>query len=520
MPLPDSLHGLMDEGAYPHPCEHIELIETHISWVLLTGKFAYKLKRPVRFSFLDFSTLELREHFCLEELRCNRAFAPELYLDVVPVYRRANNSISIGGDSARGDSLLEWAVKMRQFDPASQLDRLLEYDGVKAQMLASFGKELAGQHAALPRLTDVAHEARQRIFGPVDDNFAEIETTGLQSAHEPALTRARELSTALGESLLPLIEDRLQNGWVRECHGDLHLSNLALIKNKVTAFDCLEFNPNLRWIDTICDVAFLFMDCHERERSDLAYAFMDGYLDASGDYQGAELLGYYAAYRSMVRAKVAALRGEQDHSEETKTRFLKHLHWTQAWLTRPRGKLILMCGLSGAGKSFIAERLVPMLPAIRLRSDVARKTLAGLSTGARTGSRVEHGLYHPRKSDAVFEHLARTAEALLRGGDNVIIDATFIARARRDAFMALAKRLNVKARVIYCNAPVDILRARVQGRSNAGADASEATLEVLEAQLAKFEPPRSPEPVTELATDDTLSSNVLVSLAKTIKQAT
>jgi len=489
----------MDAKAYPHPCENIELIETHISWVLLTGDFAYKLKKPVQFSFLDFSTLKLREHFCQEELRCNRTFAPELYADVVPVYLHADNSISMGGATVPGDTLLEWAVKMRQFDPATQLDRLLEHDAVTTSMLADFGRELAGLHAALTPLTNSANEIERRIFSPVGDNFADIATTGLQAAHDSLLTRTRELSSALGNSLRPLILNRMQTGWVRECHGDLHLSNLAFIDKKVTAFDCLEFNPNLRWIDTICDIAFLFMDCHERKRSDLAYAFLDGYLDISGDYRGAELLGYYSAYRSMVRAKVAALRWEQEHSTDAETRFVQHSTWAKNFLERPLGKLFLMCGLSGAGKSYAAERLVPMLPAIRLRSDVARKSLAGLATHTRTDSPVAGGLYHPRQSDRVFGHLAEVAEALLRAGDNVIVDATFIKRARRAEFAEVARRLGTTIRIIYCNAPLALLKERIKARSTTADDASEATLEVLDRQLAEFEPPDSSEPVIELA---------------------
>ena len=500
MSLPDSLIGLMDAGTYPHPCARIELIETHISWVLLTGEFAYKLKKPVQFSFLNFSTLELREHFCQEELRCNRAFAPELYVDVVPVYLHADNTISMGGANAPQDTLLEWAVKMRQFDPATQLDRLLEHGAVTTGMLAEFGRELAGLHATLTRYTSDADEVEQRIFDPVNDNFAEIVTTGLQATHESLLIQTRELSSALGKSLQPLIRNRMQNGWVRECHGDLHLSNLALINKKVTAFDCLEFNPNLRWIDTICDVAFLFMDCHERKRSDLAYAFLDGYLDVSGDYRGAELLSYYSAYRSMVRAKVAALRWEQERSTDAETRFVQHSTWAKNFLERPRGKLFLMCGLSGAGKSYAAKRLVPMLPAIRLRSDVARKALAGLSTHARTDSPVAGGLYDPRQSDRVFRYLAAVAEALLRAGDNVIVDATFIKRARRAKFVEVARQLGAEIRIIYCNAPLALLRERIKARSTVADGVSEATLEVLDQQLSDFEPPDSSEPVIELAT--------------------
>lgn len=510
MALPASLLGLMDADTYPHACERIELIETHISWVLLTGNFAYKLKKPVRFSFLDFSTLELREHFCREELRCNRAFAPDLYLAVTPIYQHTNGHIELGDDT--GGTLLEWAVKMRQFKQADQLDRLLLNGEVTTNMLTGFGSELASLHAALPSLKDATRQTELRNCGPVTDNFDEIAATSLQSAYERLLTATREPSQKLGTRLLPLLEERARNGFVRECHGDLHLSNLALIDGKVTAFDCLEFNPNLRWIDTVSDMAFLFMDCHERGRSDLAYAFLDGYLDTSGDYMGTELLGYFAAYRSMVRAKVAALRWEQSQSEESERRFVNHTEWAKQWLTRPCGKLILMCGLSGAGKSTVAERLVPLLHAIRLRSDVARKSLAGLPSLAHTDSAPEGGLYQPGRSDEVFDYLLTVTETLLLDGENVIVDATFIERTRRLPFLALAERLNTIAHIIYCHAPAELLRERIRTRARSEADASEATLEVLDLQIDKFEPPDAAEPVIEFPTDTPLSDAALKTL--------
>ena len=259
------------------------------------------------------------------------------------------------------------------------------------------------------------------------------------------------------------------------------------------------------------------MDCHERGRPDLAYAFLNGYLDASGDYEGAKLLGYFAAYRSMVRAKVAALRFGQDHDEDSAERFAAHLHWAQAWLARPAGSIILMCGLSGAGKSHLAERLAPLLPAIRLRSDVARKTLAGLPALERTHSPTGGGLYDPAKSDAVFAYLAGLAEALLRGGENVIVDATFIEKDRRAEFLELAKRLGTHAQIIYCKAPVEVLRSRISKRSASGNDPSEATQAVLDMQLGNFSEPEAPEPVIEVKTDRLLSDTDLMALANDLQ---
>ena len=398
MSLPDHLAGLLDPASYPHPCGDIHLIETHISWVLLTGEFAYKLKKPVRFGFVDFSTLALREHFCREEVRCNRAFAPSLYLNVVGIVEAARGVAVVDLAEAAAAKPLEWAVQMRQFDPALALDRLLERGELTERMLREFGGELAARHRDLPRLAAGPEEVPTRVFGPVRDNFVEIGKTGLADRHQALIERTRDGAEQLGEVLLERFASRLADGRIRECHGDLHLSNLALVDGRVTAFDCLEFNENLRWIDTISDVAFLFMDCHVRGQLGCAYAFLDGYLDAAGDYAGMVVLPYFAAYRSVVRAKVAALRWAQEADAAGEEKFLEHLGWAAGFLERPPGRLIITCGLSGSGKSVLATRLVPELPAIRLRSDVARKTLAGLDALDSSGSEVAEGLYGAEQS--------------------------------------------------------------------------------------------------------------------------
>ncbi len=494
MSLPDELADLLGPRAYPHPCDTIELVETHASWVLLTGKFVYKLKKPVRFPFLDFSTLELREHFCREELRCNRRFAPSLYLDVVPVGRVAGR-LAVGA----GDDLVEWAVKMRQFPADAQLDRLLEAGSLSAGLLHQFGRTLASQHAALPRYrppagSDANRDLAERVLAPARDNYDDVaihhddrgDADGLSLADS---RRAMERQVARHRALLL---KRLESGWIRECHGDLHLSNLVLLEHGVTAFDCLEFNANLRWIDPISDVAFLFMDCVVRDRADLGYAFVDGYLDESGDYDGMTLLPFYAAYRSMVRAKVAALRRQQAEGSQADAmaeRFRHHARWAAAWLARRPGRLLLMCGLSGSGKSHLAEHLVPRLPALRLRSDVARKLQAGLSPRQRGSDAVGAGLYRADVSRRVYDRLAELAEDLLRSGEHVLVDAAFLDRGRRERFLALADSVGSRGLIVYCHAPRHVIEARLDARAEAGSDPSDADLAVLEHQAETFVAP-------------------------------
>lgn len=514
MALPEHLSGLLDPGAYPHPCPAIELIETHISWVVLTGVYAYKLKKPVCFNFVDFSSLALREHYCREEVRCNRAFAPDLYLGVVAV-RMDGAGLRIGAED--GGGVLEWAVQMRQFDPELALDRMLERGELTAGALRGFGGDLAARHAGLPVLDASPREVRRRIVAPVEDSFEEIAGTGLGGEQRALFEEALAASRSLADALLPLFEARISAGALRECHGDLHLSNLALVDGEITAFDCLEFNDNLRWIDTMSDVAFLFMDCHVRGEIALAYAFLDGYLDGSGDYPGLALLGYFCVYRSVVRAKVAALRWVQAGEAEAAGRCLTHLAWARDWMARPPGRLLITCGLSGSGKSHLAGRLVEHLPALRLRSDVARKALAGLEALAASSSPVDGGLYTPEQSERTFAHLAEVAAGALRAGEHVIVDATFIERTRRDQFLELAERLGITACILYCDAPESVLRERVARRTGSGTDPSEATGAVLDLQLARFEPPAAEEPVIRVDTSTPISDEAIAGLVRGIR---
>lgn len=495
MSLPEPLADLLEAEAYPHPCGALEVVETHISWVILTGEVAYKLKKPVRFSFVDFSTVERRAHFCREELRCNRRFAPTLYLDVVAVVRGAGSRLKVAASgAAASEEVVEWAVKMRQFPPQDQLDRLLARDQVTGGMLHGFGRTLAVQHQALPaeRGDDEALEAR--VLGPAWENFDDLQALDRLARHRPLLRRARAGMERQVDRHRSLLLRRLQTGWLRECHGDLHLSNLVLLEDGVTAFDCLEFNPDLRWIDPQSDVAFLFMDCHVRGRVDLAYAFLDGYLDEAGDYEGATLLPFYAAYRSMVRAKVAALRREQADASASgplEERFRDHAAWTADWMERPTGQLVLMCGLSASGKSHLARRLVPRLGAIRLRSDVARKVLAGMGPRDRQPREVGAGLYGADTTRAVYDRLGEWAGDLLRSGEHVIVDATFIAPEQRAPFLTMAAGLGRQAVILHCDAPREVLEARLRARSSSGTDPSDASLAVLEHQARVFVPPRT-----------------------------
>jgi aminoglycoside phosphotransferase family enzyme/predicted kinase len=510
---PPLVKALLRVDAYPHPCSAIELIETHISWVFLTGQYAYKVKKPVAFNFVDFSSLERRAHFCREELRCNRAFVPELYDAVVPI------NLTADGYRIEGSGrTVEWAVRMVQFPSENQLDRLLGADRLSLATMREFGSMLASQHAQLPVRRGV-DDAASRVLKPVLDNFRTLAPLAVSAPHVDWLESLRADSETLFAALGEKFAARAPGGFVRECHGDLHLSNLVLTDLGVRAFDCLEFNPDLRWIDVASDVAFLLMDCCVRGREDLSYGFLDGYLTAAGDYSGVVLSPFYQAYRSMVRAKVAALQLAQQQAgdgAEIARRLLTHLQWTDKRLHRPRGGLVLMCGLSGSGKSYLAERLVPVMPAVRLRSDVARKRLAGLAPHADSQSPIDGGLYTRDRTEQVYARLQSWAADIACGGEHVIVDATFLQRHQRSAFVQLAARLQIGCTIVYCHADRQVLEQRLRRRAQEGNDVSEAGIGVLQRQLEQFED-FADEPVMRLNTAHDLQP---AAIAEKLREAT
>ncbi|MFT7130946.1 MAG: aminoglycoside phosphotransferase family enzyme, partial [Gammaproteobacteria bacterium] len=429
-------HALMNPEVFSHAVEDVQLVETHLSWVFLTGHHAYKVKKPVCFDFVDFSTLESREYFCSEEVRCNRKFAPKLYLGVVSIVLRGDGCFAvISGKPVHGDKIIDYAVHMLQFDSTLQADLLLENDQLSAAQMHDFGVTLAVQHLALPELS-----APYDPGEAVRDNFTTLRALGCLKSIKAQLDYLEVSANSQFAAFEAFLQKRRSEHFVRECHGDLHLSNMVCLDSSLTAFDCLEFDEALRNIDVWCDVAFLFMDCCVRERADLAYAFVDGYLVTSGDYSGLRLLPMFAAYRSVVRAKVAALRFEQTTERENWGKLQKYLSWPQMQNARMPGRLIINCGMSGSGKSYWASQLVAALPSLRLCSDVLRKSLYGYTPLATSQSSVGKDLYSEGASEQVYVKLVEYSTGLLALGENVIVDAACLKKSQRTLFYEAAKR--------------------------------------------------------------------------------
>lgn len=446
------------------------MIETHISVIRFSADRAYKTKKPVVLPFLDYGSVDKRRHWCEEEVRLNRRFAPNLYLGV----------------ETQDDG--EPAVVMRRFDEAGRLDHLCASGALTPAHLTDLARTLvaffntAASASPEQRFGDPA-----QILGAALENFDELFV--LLPAEASRLKILDTLTRSEFACRAAAFVRRKSEGRVREGHGDLHLGNLVLIDGRVVPFDGIEFNDDFRWNDVASEIAFTTIDLLDHGRADLAAWFLNEWLTWSGDFGAIEVLPFYAVYRALVRAKIAAIR--QDPAEA-----ISYLDLAQQLITPPAPRLVITHGVSGSGKSQASTALLMADPAartLRLRSDVERKRLFGLAPDAAS----DGAIYTLDANRRTYERLAELSEHLLAEGWSVIIDAAFLKRSERDAFHALAARLGVPFAILACTAPVDELRRRLNGRRD---DPSEATVAIMERQLEWIEPLGADEEAVALAT--------------------
>jgi len=511
-PAPELPDALLARGAWPGAEAEVTLVETHISWVFLVGCRAYKVKKPVKLDFLDFSTLALRHHFCEEELRINRRFAPGLYLGLSRVVR-SDAGLAVDRDG----EVVDWAVRMQRFDRSQELDALLARDAVAREALEDFGTRLAGQHQAAPVAAAGSRWASPaRNLRACRENFETLRRLAPESLG-PRIDAFEQWTLERYTALEPRFARRVADGRFRECHGDLHCANVVRHDDELWAFDALEFDPGLRWIDVANDVAFLYMDLRARGRDDLASALLDGWLAASGDFDALGVFRFYEAYRAGVRAKVAAIRAAQadgrDADEGLHRQVATYLGDAERVMQAPAPVLVVTTGLSGSGKSWLASRLLAPLGAIRLRSDVERKRLAGLAAGASSGG----GIYSAGMTHRTYERLAQLARAALGDGFSVIVDAACLLASERQAFRALARDLGVRHRLLWVEAGQATLESRLAARASAGRDPSEADAQVLALQQEIAEPPTAAEQVETVRVDTGDGPPDLEALARALR---
>lgn len=465
--LVDRLHQRLLEQAHGHG---VERIETHLSWVLVTPTEAFKVKKAVDLGFVDQRGREARRQACETEVRLNRRTAPSLYLGV--------RGLDAAGQWVLPDDrqAVDHAVHMRRFDPASTLDRLLSpgatvnvrqaegwIDQVIDQVVAMHAQARHATHGGLVddlrRATHETHASWRAVCdGP--EQWDRVDSV----LHEIG-ERERALDS--------LCRQRRSDGFVRECHGDLHLGNLCLFEGQVTVFDAIDFCEPLRTLDVMNDLAFLLMDLLVQGQPQLAWRALSRYLDATGDHAGVPLLASAMAWRALVRFKVARLHG----GAEAEARAERYLVGAMRLLSPRQPVLVAMQGVSGCGKSSVSQRLLAWLGAVRLRSDVERHRLLHAQGGPG---------YTAEEREAVYDALFDRAEGLLRAGHRVVLDATFLRRDQRERVRELAERLQLPWAWVQCEAPVEVMLARLAARQG---DASEADGRVLMQQLAGFPKP-------------------------------
>lgn len=472
-----------------HEAAATRLIETHTAWIILTGEFAWKIKKPVNFGFLDYSTLEKRHFYCDEELRLNRRFALQIYLDVVAITGPAEHP-QPGGDGP----VLEYAVRMRQFPAGGLLSELAEQGTLEIGYIDQLVERVAEFHRdTVVAAPDAPFGEAERVHHWASENFQQIRPL-LGSADEiEQLEQVRQWTEGEYKRIGPLMVRRKQQGAIRECHGDLHLGNITLLDGEVTLFDCIEFNPELRWIDVMSEVAFLVMDLEDRGYRNYAFHFLNGYLQQSGDYEGLDVLRYYLVYRALVRAKVAMLRAQQVEAEQEVVQaahadYRQYMQLAQQSIGRGRPVLLITYGVSGTGKSTIARQLCESTGMVQLRSDIERKRMAGLAPTERSLSTTGEGLYTDGHTEKTYQRLADLATVVVKAGYAVIVDATFLQRRHRDRFRALADHNRVPFGILECLAVDAEIERRIEARDVQGGDPSEATLDVLQAQRSSGQP--------------------------------
>jgi len=479
--LPAHAEAFFHADLYAHGTGPIEMIQTHISWVFLAGDYAYKLKKPVNFGFLDFTSLAARKHFCQQELHLNRRLSPEIYLAVLPLYLH-DSGYSLQPPGA----IVDYCLRMVRFQQSDLLEQRLQSGNFDPRWLDMLAHDIAHFHRAQKPIAcekiDHCRLLREHIRTNLDVAAAHIPATIAPAAW----AQLNSYDTSALVQLTPLIVQRQAEGFVRHCHGDLHLRNITLIAEKPRVFDCIEFNDEFASIDTMNDIAFLVMDCDAHEQSELGMRFLSRYLEQSTDYTGLALLTLYLFYRAGVRGKVACLLAdelEQDSDKQTDALHEASHYFALAgdYCHTPTPPLFAIGGLSGSGKSHLALLGCGVERAVIIRSDATRKRLASDYPGL--------GLYGQTMTRHTYDAMLAAASITLAAGWSVILDAAFLHADDRLAVKKLADATEIPLCFYWLEIETAVLRSRITRRQQLGTDLSDADLAVLELQLSAYQRP-------------------------------
>ena len=482
--LPVLIQQMLQPGFYPHPVnEPIHLIQTHISYVLLTGEYSYKVKKPVNFGFLDFSTLAQRQHFCQEELQLNQRLSPQLYLAVVPITGDAAQ-YRLASDPNPPGEVVEYTVQMRQFEQEQLFSHLFEQGELTLEQMQALGKLVASFHATAATNAEIqAFGDVQAVRAVAEDNYQTSLPYVGRAQTQTQLAQTQAFTEEFFQTHSDWFAQRQAEGKIRECHGDLHLNNVCRYQDQIQVFDCIEFNQEFRRTDVMYDAAFMVMDLEFQGRPDLANAFLNAYLEQTGDYWGAALLPLYLSMRAYIRAKVGSLMLDdpgipETQKQEAQERAAAYYHLAWRYTQRSPGKIFLMSGLSGSGKTTVARQVAQKIKAIHIRSDAVRKQLARISLNQRGDQEGAYGsgIYSPEMTKKTYDRLLELGIFLAQQGLPVILDAKYDQQDLRQDAIAQAQANHLQIKILHCTAPRDVLETRLQTRQGDIADATAAHL--------------------------------------------
>ncbi|RLL53296.1 hypothetical protein D8Y20_05485 [Mariprofundus sp. EBB-1] len=480
-PLPAHIQAMFCPETYPHEVDDIEMIQTHISWVFLTGVYVYKLKKPLNLDFLDFSTLAKRKFYCAQELILNRRLSADIYLDVVALTKKGER-IELDGSG----KVLDYAVKMHQFDQSGLLDQRLKDNQFDPAWMDVLARDTAAFHAGQQSRAEFGNP--QMLADHIQTNL-DIAAQHIGDALDAKIMlELRRFATEVLDNQKERLMQRQSDGFIRPCHGDLHLKNITLINHAPWIFDCIEFSDDFRIIDTMNDVAFLVMDCDAHGHPDLGFRFLSRYLEHSGDYAGLSLLNLYLFYRATVRGKVFILLARElaDETERQQQyeEARKYFDLAARYSRSSPAILFAVGGLSGSGKSHLALQGCGVERAIIIRSDATRKRIAS--------DYPDLDLYSFEMHVHTYQRMFADARTALEAGFSVILDATFLDSESRQQVNELAQTCGVQMHFFWLDVERSVLEQRVKQRQSAANDISDADLRVLTLQLSQYRRPDEP----------------------------
>jgi len=494
---------------YPHQVtEPIGEITTHISHVFLTGPYAYKIKRHVNLGFLDFHTVDQRKYFCHEELRLNMRFSKQLYLGVLPIYQTPERGYYLG-DLEEKLEPVDWALKMKQFPQSDLFSNLVKNEEVGEEDFRELGIKLAVFHQKA--VTD--EEILQ--FGTVSkylEVIAQNENTTREYVDKLLSREVFQETMAFQVKFIAenkaYFKERQDQKKIRECHGDLHLENVVMFEKEPLPFDCIEFNKSFKFIDCLYDLAFLFMDLLKNNRPDLAYAFLNSYLENTGDYKGIVLLNFFTSLRAYVRGKICSFKLDSCHEkdrEALKKDAIKFFELAHQCSQTKKGKVLCISGVSGSGKSTLAKKLASQIEAIHIRSDVVRKHLGQVPL-------MEKGpdsLYSEEMTQRTYDKLLKKSLVLTQYGLNVILDAKYDQKEIRDDLILHCMERDIPLGLIQCEAPKEVLEERLKARVG---DVSDAGVDLLSSQLENFDEIKNEDILLKLDTSKSSEEQIVKAL--------